>query len=173
MAMLRGPVDSSDHPLGPDDAPITLVEYGDYQCPHCARAYPVLEGVRGHFGTKLRFGFRHFPLTENHPYAQAAPESAEYAGAQGRFWEMHDLLYANQDQLDTSLLFALVQSLGLSGQGLREALTDHTFIGKVRRDFLSGVRSGVNGTPTLFINDLRYDGLVDYVPLVASITASG
>ena len=171
MASLRVPVDSSDHRLGPDDAPVTLLEYGDFQCPQCARAHPVLRRVQGHFGANLRFFYRHFPLTEIHEYAEAAAESAEYAGAQGRFWEMHDLLYANQDQLDESLLFALVQSLGLSEQGLREALTDHTFIGKVRRDFLGGVRSGVNGTPTLFINNERYDGLVDYVPLVATIAA--
>jgi protein-disulfide isomerase len=92
MAMLRDPITSLDHARGPDNAPVTLLEYGDYQCPYCAAAYPIIKRVQRQFGTKLRFVFRHFPLTEIHQYAEMA---AEFAGAHGRFWEMHDLLYEN------------------------------------------------------------------------------
>jgi protein-disulfide isomerase len=171
MAALRVPVTSGDHSLGPVGAPVTLVEYGDYECGFCGLAHPVVELVRQHFGRKLRFVFRHFPMSQVHPNAESAAESAEYAGAHGRFWEMHDGIYENQDRLGVPLLFALVGMLGLSEEGLREALVNGTYAPKVRADFLGGVRSGVNGTPTFFINGERHDGSYEFDDLVAAIEA--
>lgn len=169
MATLRDPITSLDHAQGPDNAPVTLLEYGDYQCPYCGMAHPVIKRVQRQFGTKLRFVFRHFPLTQIHQYAEPAAESAEFAGAHGRFWEMHDLLYENQDQLGLPLLFSAVRSLSLSEHALRHALATGAYGPKVRRDFLSGVRSGVRGTPTLFLDGRQYQGAVDYASLTAAI----
>jgi protein-disulfide isomerase len=169
MSLLRVPVTSSDHIQGPDNAPVRLLEYGDYQCPNCGRMHPVVQQVQRYFGPRLLLAYRHFPLTEIHEYAEPAAETAEYAGFYGRFWEAHDMLFENQDHLGLPLFLAIVRYFGLSEQGLRDALAHGTFSDKVRRDFLSGVRSGVNGTPTFFINNLRYDGPPSYEALVASI----
>jgi protein-disulfide isomerase len=171
MSVLRVPVTSGDHVQGPDNAPVTLLEYGDYQCPHCGAAHPIVQQVQRYFGPRLRLAYRHFPLTEIHEYAEPAAATAEYAGFYGRFWEAHDMLFENQDSLGLPLFLAIVRYFGLSEQGLRDALAHGTFADKVRRDFLSGVRSGVNGTPTFFINNLRYDGPTSYEALVAAIAA--
>ena len=171
MSILRVPVNSSDHVQGPDNAPVTLLEYGDYECPHCGRMHPVLQRVQRYFGLSLRVAYRHFLLTEIHQHAEAAAETAEFAGFYGRFWEAHDMLFENQDRLGLPLFLAIVGYFGLSEQGLRDALAHGTFADKVRRDFLSGVRSGVNGTPTFFINNLRYDGPTTYEALIAAIAA--
>ncbi len=171
MAVLRVPVGPSDHIRGDEDAAVTLVEYGDYECPHCALAHPGVKLVQNHFGRQLRFVFRHFPLTEIHPHAGTAAESAEFAGAHGRFWEMHDRIFENQDRLGLLLLFAIAEALGLSQQGLRDALASHVYAPKVQSDFLGGVRSGVNGTPSFFINGLRHDAPFDFATLVAAIDA--
>jgi protein-disulfide isomerase len=167
--MLRAPVTPHDHIRGPASAPVTLVEYGDYECPRCGAAHPIVNLVQEHFGPRLRFVFRHFPLNEVHPNAESAAESAEFAGAHGRFWEMHDGIYENQDRLGLPLLFALAGALGLSEPDLRAALASGTYAPKVRRDFLGGVRSGVNGTPTFFINGARHDGTFAFDDLVAAI----
>jgi protein-disulfide isomerase len=151
------------------DASVTLVEYGDFQCPYCGAAHPIVQAIESHFAGQLRFVFRNFPLTEVHPLAEPAAETAEYAGANGRFWEIHDALYENQDQLGVPLFFALAQALGLSQEGLRDALENATFAPKIQNDFLGGVRSGVNGTPTFFINGQRHDGAYDYLHLAAAI----
>jgi protein-disulfide isomerase len=169
MSALQVPVTARDHIRGHEDAPVTLVEYGDYQCPYCALAHATLKRVLAHFGPRLRFVFRHFPLTQIHPHAQAAAETAEYAGAHGRFWEMHDGIYENQDQLGLPLLFALAGALGLSEVELRDALETGEYAPKVRDDFLGGVRSGVNGTPTFFIDNRRYDGPSEYDYLVSAV----
>jgi protein-disulfide isomerase len=150
---------------------VTLVEYGDYECPHCGLAHPIVKLVRAHFGDKLQFVFRHFPLSQAHPNAESAAEAAEYAGAHGRFWDMHDGIYENQDRLGLPLLFTLVGGLGLSESGLRNALVNSEYEPKVRSDFLGGVRSGVNGTPTFFINGQRHDGSYAFKDLVAGIEA--
>ena len=171
MAILRVPVDSSDHVQGPDNAPVILLEYADYQCPHCGRAYPIVKRVQHHFGPRLRMAYRHFPLMEIHEYAELAAETTEYAGFNGRFWEVHDMLFENQERLGLPLFLATVRYFSLSEQRLRDALAHGTFANKVRRDFLSGVRSGVNGTPTFFINDRRYDGPADFESMVAAIAA--
>jgi protein-disulfide isomerase len=159
MAMLKVPVTSDDYVSGPAAAPVTLVEYGDYECPHCGTAHPIVNLVRRQFAQDLRFVFRLFPMSMVHPNAESAAETAEFAGANGVFWEMHDALYENQDQLGPPLYLALAGALGLSQSALRQALMNGTFAPKVRKDFLGGARSGVNDTPSFFINGRRHDGL--------------
>jgi protein-disulfide isomerase len=168
---LKVPVASSDHIQGDEDAATTLVEYGDYECPACGLAYPIVKQAQEHFGRQLRFVFRHFPLTEVHPNAAPAAESAEFAGLYRRFWAMHDGLFENQNRLGMPLLFALAASLRLSQEGLRRALMSGMFAPRIQSDFLGGVRSGVNGTPTFFINGRRHDGSFDFPHLVAAIEA--
>jgi protein-disulfide isomerase len=169
MSTLRAPVTPLDHVKGAANAPVTLVEYGDYECPHCGAAHPIVNLVQEHFGPRLRFVFRHFPLMQVHPNAETAAESAEFAGAHRRFWEMHDGIFENQDRLGVPLLFALAGALGLSELDLRAALANGTYAPKVRSDFLGGVRSGVNGTPSFFINGVRHDGTYAFDDLVAAI----
>jgi len=165
------PVGERDHVRGPSNAPVTLVEYGDYECPHCGRAYPIVKAVQGRVGNELRFVFRNFPLRESHPHAQRAAESAEAAGAQGRFWEMHDRLFERQFALDDEYLIEYAGDLGLDVERFRAELVGRVYEPRVREDFRSGVRSGVNGTPTFFINGVRYDGAWDEETLVAAIYA--
>jgi protein-disulfide isomerase len=172
MSTLKVPVTPLDHVLGPANAPVTLVEYGDYECPHCGAAHPIVKLVLEHFGKKVRYVFRHFPLSQVHPNAEAAAESAEFAGAHGQFWEMHDGIFDNQDRLGLPLLFALTSALGLSEAGLRQALVDRTYAERVRSDFLGGVRSGVNGTPSFFINGRRHDGSYAFGDLAAAVEAN-
>jgi len=171
MAVLKVPVTPNDHIQGDDGAPVTLVEYGDYECPFCGRAYSIIKQLQQHYGPQLRFVFRNFPLAQIHPLAESAAETAEFAGAHGRFWEMHDGLYENQDRLSVPLMFELTEELGLSAAALRKALASHEFLPKIRADFSGGVRSGVNGTPTFFINGVRHDGPWEYEDLLAAIDA--
>jgi protein-disulfide isomerase len=172
MADLKVPVNETDHVQGPEDAPVTLLEYGDYECPHCGRAHPIVKQVQKHFGKRLRFVFRNFPLTQIHPMAEPAAEAAEFAAAHGKFWEMHDGIFENQDELGLPLLFELAESLSLSQDALREALENHEYREKIRSDFAGGVRSGVNGTPTFFINGNRHEASFDYESLVEAIDAA-
>lgn len=169
MATLKVPVVSDDHSQGPEDAELVLVEYGDYQCPYCGEAYPIVKQVQEHFGDRLRFVFRNFPLGEIHEHAQAAAETAEFAGANGKFWEMHDLLYENQRRMNDRLFENLAEELDLPATALGRALRDGEFGPRVKHDFLGGVRSGVNGTPTFYINGLRHDGSYEFAALVAAI----
>jgi protein-disulfide isomerase len=169
VATLKVPIGPQDHTQGPENAVIALVEYGDYECPHCGRAYPIVKQVQKHFGDRLRFVFRNFPLGEFHPHAAAAAETAEFAGANGRFWPMHDLLFENQHRFDRTLFLTLAHELRLSGESLSAALHDRTFERRVRDDFRGGVRSGVNGTPTFFISGRRHDGPFDLESLTAAI----
>jgi protein-disulfide isomerase len=166
---LRIPVSEQDHIQGDEDAPITLVEYGDYECPHCGRAYPIVKKVQKHFGKRLRFVFRNFPLTESHPHAESAAEVAEWAGTQNKFWEMHDGLFENQDSLGGPLYVEIAEDLALDPRALRKSLEGREFAGRVRADFSGGARSGVNGTPTFFINGRRHDASFDYDTLLAAI----
>lgn len=169
MAILKVPVTSEDHAQGPHSAEVTVVEYGDYECPQCGRAYPIVQRVQAHFGKRLRLVFRNFPLTEMHPHAEAAAETAEFAGAQGKFWEMHDLLFENQERLSGQLILRLARELELSATALSQALEAGEFKPRVRSDFTGGIRSGVNGTPTFFIDGRRHDGPFDFESLVRSI----
>jgi protein-disulfide isomerase len=128
--------------------------------------------VQKHFGKKLRFVFRNFPLAEMHPNAESAAETAEFAGAHKKFWEMHDGLFENQEQLGGQLYLQLAQELGLSPQAWREAVEKREFLSRVKSDFTGGVRSGVNGTPTFFINGKRHDASFEYADLVEAIDAA-
>jgi protein-disulfide isomerase len=171
MSALKIPITSSDHIQGSEDAPIKLVEYGDYECPHCGAAHPIVKAIQEHFGPQLAYVFRHFPLIEIHPNAESAAETAEFAGAHGRFWEMHDLIFANQERLGRPLLFALADALDLPEEDLQDALVSRLYDPKVRTDFLGGVRSGVAGTPTFFINGDRHSGPYEFQHLVSDINA--
>jgi protein-disulfide isomerase len=157
-ALLTPPVSREDHAAGPDDAPVTLVEYGDYECPYCGMAHPIVKKARRELGSQLRFVFRHFPLGEIHPHARLAAQVAEAAGAQGKFWEMHDTLFEHQNALEFDDLVGYAKSLGLDTTKFARDLEAGTFAKRVRDDFRNGVKSGVNGTPTFFMNGARYDG---------------
>ena len=168
-ALLHAPVTERDHAQGPATAAVTLVEYGDYECPHCGRAYPIVKEVQRRLGDDLRFVFRNFPLREIHPHAEHAAEAAEAAATQGLFWEMHDALFERQHALDDHHLIAYALELGADEQQFRRELTSQTHAARVRGDFLTGVRSGVNGTPTFFINGVRYDGPWDVETLTRAL----
>jgi len=169
MAQLKVPLTSFDHIQGDDNATVTLVEYGDYECPHCAAAQPVLEQIQAHFGNRLRLVYRHFPLVEVHPHAGAAAEAAEFAAYHDLFWQMHRAIFANQQRLNVPLLVSLAANLRLSPIDLRDALASERFSGKVREHFIGGVRSGVNGTPTFFVNGLRHDSPYGVATLSSAI----
>ena len=160
MPTLKAPITADDYIKGPPEAPVTLVEYGDYECAHCGAAHPMIKLLLRHFGHRLRFVYRHFPLRQIHPHAEAAAETAEFAGANGKFWVMHDAIFENQDRLGLPLLLNLAEILGLSQSGLQDALAARQYTPKVRNDLLGGMRSEVNGTPTFFIDGSRHDGSV-------------
>jgi protein-disulfide isomerase len=155
---LTPPVSAQDHAAGPGEALVTLVEYGDYECPYCGMAHPIVKAVQRALGNQLRFVFRNFPLAEAHPHARLAAQAAEAAGAQGRFWEMHDMLFEHQHALEPADILAYARSIGLDIARFEQDLEAGTYTKKVRDDFRNGVRSGVNGTPTFFVNGERYDG---------------
>ena len=169
MTALNRAVDEKDWVRGPADALVTLLEYGDFECPFCGQAFRELERLEQSVGDQVRFVFRHFPLAQVHPHARLAAEAAEAAGAQGKFWEMHDTLFTHQQALELSDLLSYVDDLGLDRARLSRDLQEHRFSRKVRRDFMEGVRSGVNGTPTIFINGQRWNGPYTTAALLAGI----
>ena len=161
--------DERDHIQGPADAAVTLVEYGDYECPYCGAAYPIVKELQARMGDRLRFVFRNFPITTSHPHAEQAAEAAEAGAAQGRFWEMHDLLYENQTQLRDQDLHAYAEQLGIDVERFDKDLAEHVHAPRVREDFMSGVRSGVNGTPSFYVNGARHDDSYDFETLLAAL----
>jgi protein-disulfide isomerase len=166
-------VDSSrDHVLGSETARVTLLEYGDFECPYCRTAHPVTKEAMRILRNKFRFAYRHFPLTQAHPHAGLAAEAAEAAGAQERFWQMHDLLLQNQHSLRLPDLLVYAQMLGLDLDRFGADLQHHVHAPRVREDFMSGVRSGVNGTPTFFINGVRYNGSWDLEALLQALRSA-
>jgi DNA integrity scanning protein DisA with diadenylate cyclase activity len=162
-------VGDQDHALGPATAPVTLVEYGDYECPYCGRMHPVVRELRERLGDRLRFVFRHFPLDSVHPHARRAAEAAEAAAAQGRFWEMHDLLYENRENLDDESLGRYADELGLDVARFEDDLSERRHAPRVREDRFGGERSGVEGTPTFFVNGMRYEGSLELQALLAAV----
>lgn len=166
---LKTPVSAHDHIIGPADAPVTLVEYGDFECPYCGRAFPIVHEVRRRLGDQLRFVFRNFPLSQIHSHAEHAAETAEAAGAQGKFWEMHDWLYGHQATLEDEALLGAAEELGIDADRVARELAGGVYTDRVREDFSSGIRSGVNGTPTFYINGVRHDADYDLETLLAAI----
>jgi len=161
MTRLTPSLGPRDHIQGSARAPIQLVEYGDFECPHCGAAYPIVKAIQRALGPNLLFAYRHFPLTRIHSHAEHAAEMAEAAGDHGKFWQMHDLLFENQEALEDEQLARYAESLGIDPAWAAAALVENRFAPRVREEFASGVRSGVNGTPTFFINGFRYDGGTD------------
>jgi len=169
-AVLTMPVsEGRDHIQGSAEAPVTLVQYGDYECPYCGAAYPIIKEVQTRMGERLRFVFRNFPISTSHPHAEQAAEAAEAAASQGKFWEMHDLLYENQSHLLENDLRAYGEELGLDVDLFDKELAEHVHAERIHEDFMSGVRSGVNGTPTFYINGARHDDSYDTQTLLAAL----
>jgi protein-disulfide isomerase len=166
---LRPPFSEKDHFQGDIHAPLELLEYGDYQCPHCGRAYPIIKHIQLALGKELKFVFRNFPLSESHPQAFAAAVAAEAAGLQDAYWKMHDYIFEHQSELPDSPFEAFAEALGLDGARLLHDMQDHALSAKVDADFDSGVHSGVNGTPTFFVNGKRYDDSWDEQSLLAHL----
>jgi protein-disulfide isomerase len=158
MSTLKPPVGPQDHAQGPANAPVTLTEFGDFECPHCGLAYFIVKTIQDELGDNLRFVFRHFPLTQVHPHALLAAHAAEAADKQDHFWEMHDLLFEHQQKLGQVNLGLYAERCGLDLVRFFTDLESPEVAARVKADFLSGARSGVNGTPTFFINGERYDG---------------
>src|SRR5712692_7565934 len=166
---LTEPVSARDHIRGPRDAEVSLVEYGDFECPYCRAAEPIVAGLIEALGAQLSVTFRHFPRRDVHPHAQHAAEVAEAAAAQGQFWEMHDRLFANQDALDDDSLMKYAAQLSLDVDRVRRELASKTHTRRVAEDLESGLHSGVNGTPTFFIDGTRFDGSVAFRTMLAAI----
>ena len=164
-------ITNDDWIRGNIDAPVTILEYGDFECPHCGAAYPVLKALVYDYPEGIRLVYRHFPITSAHPNAFTAAEAAEAAGSQGAFWEMHDLLFTHQQQLQYEYLLSYAQLLNLDVARFDREMRANIYAPEVRHDFRQGIEDGVNGTPTIFINRLRYDGPHQYGPMLAAINA--
>jgi protein-disulfide isomerase len=168
---LTVPVGERDHALGPAAARVTLLEYGDFECPFCGMAYPAIKELRQRLPDRLRFVFRHFPRPE-HPHARHAAEAAEASAAQGRFWEMHDLLFEHQHALEDDDLLDYAAQLGLDTGRFGSDLASHAHRDRVQGDVLSAIASGSHGTPTFFINGLRHEGAWQLEDLLAAVEAA-
>jgi protein-disulfide isomerase len=160
-----------DHIYGSPNGSITLLEYGDYECPFCADVQPIVKEIQRRLGSSLLFAFRHFPLTQIHLHSEHAAEAAEAAGAQNNFWSMHDLLFENQTALEDEHLAAYAATLGLDQTRLIREVKSSAYAQRIREDFKSGIKAGVNGTPTFFVNGERYDGRRDLEHLLDALTA--
>lgn len=164
------PITPHDHVDGPANAPVTLIEYGDYECPFCVKAYPILQGLREQFSGKLRFVYRHVPKSAG-GFAKQAAEASEFAAAQGKFWAMHDQLFRHGAEHNLEQLVACAQAVGLDAEACRTALTEHTFAARVRELAVASVHSGIIGTPTLFINGVHYENRIE-APLLEQAVRS-
>ena len=171
MSELTEAVSAGDHAQGPAHAACTLLEYADFQCPSCGQAYEIVKRVQKHFGDKLRFVFREFPL-EMHEFAETAAETAEFAAKHDKFWPMHDQLFENQDHFNEELFADLAEGLKLDPKALAEGLEDGEFEARVEKDLKSGDASGVHGTPTFFINGQQHEGSYDERSLIRAIDAA-
>lgn len=169
---LVDPITNDDHALGPPGAPVTLVEYGDYECPYCLNAYPVIAELRRRMGDRLRFVFRHFPQNSIHPHASAAAQAAEAAARQGQFWAMHELLYQHQEELAEIDLTHLALRLGLEVYQFETDAESAATTRRIRTDYAGAVRSGVTATPTFFINGCRYEGTNELEPLMRAVESA-
>lgn len=171
MSKLTPPTGKHDHVTGPAHAALTWVEYGDYQCPHCGAAYPIIKELLAQLGDKVKFVYRNFPMSEAHPMAFAAALAAEAAARQDRFWEMHDIIFENQDRLSDKALLQWAGQIGLQIDQFVDDMQDPALEERVNDDFESGIRSGVNGTPSFYINGEKYNGDNDLASLKAALLA--
>ncbi|HEV8124208.1 MAG TPA: thioredoxin domain-containing protein [Gemmatimonadales bacterium] len=169
MAGLLIPVTARDHCRGPAEASLVLVQYADFQCPHCALLHPIVDEIRRELKDSLRVVFRHFPLSQVHPRAKAAALAAEAADSQGKFWDMADLLHDNHEELDQDSLERYAKKLKLSMKQFSGEIESGAHEARIRADFLGGVRSGVNGTPTFFINGQRHEGSLTFDAMVTAL----
>jgi protein-disulfide isomerase len=170
--MLTPPVSKQDHIKGARNAAVQLVEYGDYQCPTCGAAFPVVNALERLFSSKMAFVFRHFPLSEIHPWAEPAAIAAEAADRQGKFWHMHNMIFQYQQQLSPRSLLVFAEEIELNIKTFKADIADPALAEKVEAHFESGVRSGVNGTPSFFINGYKYNGSFDFDSMSAAIGAT-
>jgi protein-disulfide isomerase len=168
VAFLTEPVTEQDHSIGPAGAPVTIVEYGDYECPSCLVAVPIIRKVRQKLGDRVRFVFRHFPQSSIHPHASAAAEAAEAAAEQGQFWQMHEALFRHQKDLAEIDLSHLALTLGMEIYKFDISRAEERHRRRIRADYAGGLRSGVKKTPTLFINGQRYDGPFEADAIIAA-----
>ena len=164
------PVKGHDHARGSIDAPFKLIEYGDYQCPYCGDAHEIVKQIQDRLGDRLCFVFRNFPLVEIHQHAEHAAEAAEAADAQGRFWEMHDLLFENQNALEDDDLAKYATELGLDAKRLLSDIRKGAHAARIKKDLASGEQNGVNGTPTFFVNGEPFEGEPTAEDLIAALT---
>ncbi len=171
MTKLHPAIGDRDHVQGNPSAHVTLVEYGDYQCPYCKRAHPIVQAVQRAFGDRLRFVFRNFPLREIHAYAEGAAEAAEAAGGQGKFWEMHGLLFEAQEDPESAVLTQCAESAGVDVKRWASDVNSRVFLPHVEEDLESGIRSGVHSTPTFFIDGVQHEGSYDEATLEKAIRA--
>jgi protein-disulfide isomerase len=171
-SLLTVPVGPRDHVRGAEGALVTLVEYGDFECPQCAAAYPIITRIIDTFGDRLRFVFRHFPLTNSHPNAQHAAEAAEVAARGGAFWPMYEALYAERAKLSDRKILECGAAAGVSSVEIERAWASHELLGRIKEDFASGIKSGVTGTPSFFINGARHEGGWDELALAHAIEAA-
>ena len=169
MSRLTVAVSERDHIKGKPGAPVTMVEYGDFECPFCGEAYYLVEQLLQDIGKEIRFVFRNFPLSQIHPHALAAAYAAEAAALQDSFWEMHSTLFEHQDALQDHHLVSYAYELRLDVERFIRDMASSSVRQKVQDDFWSGIRSGVNGTPTFFINGIRHNGSYDYGSLRAAV----
>ena len=172
MSRLKPPVSEQDHIKGNLEMPVILVEYGDFQCPHCGAAYPMLKQIEKIYAGRMAFVYRHFPLAEIHPFAQAAAVAAEAAGRQGKFWEMHARIFENQDKLGLEMLLELAEHLKLDMNAFAHDFKDPKLFEKVEAHFESGIISGVNGTPSFYINEVKFNDNYDLQSLSRAIEKS-
>jgi protein-disulfide isomerase len=159
MTQLIPALNGNDHIYGNPSAALELVEYGDYECPYCGRAYPIVKSIQQELRSDLKFIFRNFPLSKIHPHAFSAAVATEAAGLQGKFWEMHDIIFENQEALDAQSILMFAMTIGLDPERFKDDIQKKELIDKVESDFEGGMRSGVNRTPTFFVNGEKYDGM--------------
>ena len=172
VSTLAIPVGSADHSAGPENAPVTLVEYGDYECPDCGNSWPIIKELQKRMGDRLRFVFRNFPQYTVHRHASVAAQAAEAAAAQGKFWQMHDLLYQNQQSLENVDLDRYAIKLELEIYRFSTDISTERFAKRVQDDYEGGQRSGVKGTPTFFINGVKYTGEKTFEPMLAALESA-
>lgn len=170
VSRLKNPISQRDHALGPEGAPVTLLEYGNFECIHCGRAYPIIKQVRKLLGDNLRFVFRHFPTVQTHPHSLRAATAAEAAGAQRKFWEMHDELFTHQTALEDRDLSRYARRIGVDGEKFARDMTEGTLLKQIEADYqLSLFDEHITGTPTIYINEIRYTGATDFERLLDAI----